>query len=286
MKPQLGDTIINRYTLVSLLRDEPGLQAWKANDRVLARDCQLFIVTDADAIPTVDAIASSLALSRNRRYTQVLQLQHRAGVSIIITSVDNGLSLTDYFRGPASKTLSQAAIRSILGETASAMRQLLVDGLSHYSLSTDTIRLTVNGVQLADATISPMLADTSRAPAGLSPERLAIRQLAAVLYALITRTPSSVDAPIDLNRLGPDVPGEFRLICHRGLGSSNEPGVVPMESLAELTALLGNWEPLNQLHDSDIALPSVDAECSIASAALRAPVPEHILDFPPDLAYS
>ena len=79
MKPQLGDTIINRYTLVSLLRDEPGLQAWKANDRVLARDCQLFIVTDADAIPTVDAIASSLALSRNRRYTQVLQLQHRAG---------------------------------------------------------------------------------------------------------------------------------------------------------------------------------------------------------------
>ena len=286
MKPQLGDTIINRYTLVSLLRDEPGLQAWKANDRVLARDCQLFIVTDADAIPTVDAIASSLALSRNRRYTQVLQLQHRAGVSIIITSVDNGLSLTDYFRGPASKTLSQAAIRSILGETASAMRQLLVDGLSHYSLSTDTIRLTVNGVQLADATISPMLADTSRAPAGLSPERLAIRQLAAVLYALITRTPSSVDAPIDLNRLGPDVPGEFRLICHRGLGSSNEPGVVPMESLAELTALLGNWEPLNQLHDSDIALPSVDAECSIASAALRAPVPEHILDFPPDLASS
>lgn len=286
MKPQLGDTIINRYTLVSLLRDEPGLQAWKANDRVLARDCQLFIVTDAGAIPMVDAIASSLALSRNRRYTQVLQLQHRGDVSIIITAVDNGLSLTDYFHGPASKTLSQAAIRSILGETASAMRQLLVDGLSHYSLSTDTIRLTANGVQLADATISPMLADTSHAPAGLSPERLATRQLAAVLYALITRTPSSTETPIDLNRLGPDVPGEFRLICHRGLGAAGEPGVVPMESLAELTALLGNWKPLTELHNSDIALPSVDAECSIAAAALRAPVPEHILDFPQDLSSS
>lgn len=91
MKPQLGDTVINRYTLVSLLRDEPGLQAWKANDRVLARDCQLYIVTDADAIAKVDAIASSLALSRNRRFTQVLQLQHRGDVSIIITAVDNGL---------------------------------------------------------------------------------------------------------------------------------------------------------------------------------------------------
>jgi putative peptidoglycan lipid II flippase len=32
MKPELGDVVINRYTLVSLLRDEPGLQAWKAND--------------------------------------------------------------------------------------------------------------------------------------------------------------------------------------------------------------------------------------------------------------
>ena len=32
MKPQLGDTILNRYTLVSSLREEPGIQAWKAND--------------------------------------------------------------------------------------------------------------------------------------------------------------------------------------------------------------------------------------------------------------
>lgn len=27
MKPQLGDTILNRYTLVSSLREEPGIQA-------------------------------------------------------------------------------------------------------------------------------------------------------------------------------------------------------------------------------------------------------------------
>lgn len=286
MKPQLGDTVINRYTLVSLLRDEPGIQAWKANDRVLARDCQLFIVTDAGAIAKVDAIASSLALSRNRRFTQVLQLQHRGEVSIIITAVDNGLSLTDYFHGPASGTLSNAAMRSILGETASAMRQLLVDGLSHYALSTDTIRLTANGVQLADATLSPMLADTSHAPEGLGAERLATRQLAAVLYSLITRTPSAVDTRFDLSKLGPDVPGEFRLICHRGLESDGNSNVVPMESLAELTALLGDWEPLSHLQNSDIALPSIDAECSIANASLKTPDPARILDFPQDLSSS
>ena len=38
MKPQLGDTISNRYVLVSPLREETGLQVWKASDNVLARD--------------------------------------------------------------------------------------------------------------------------------------------------------------------------------------------------------------------------------------------------------
>ena len=38
MRPHLGDTVLNRYTLVSPLREEAGLQAWKANDRVLSRD--------------------------------------------------------------------------------------------------------------------------------------------------------------------------------------------------------------------------------------------------------
>ena len=46
MKPQLGDTISNRYVLVSPLREETGLQVWKACDHVLARYCQLFIVNN------------------------------------------------------------------------------------------------------------------------------------------------------------------------------------------------------------------------------------------------
>ena len=49
MKPQLGDTISNRYVLVSPLREETGLQVWKASDHVLARDCQLFIVSSGIA---------------------------------------------------------------------------------------------------------------------------------------------------------------------------------------------------------------------------------------------
>ena len=60
MKPQLGDTISNRYVLVSPLREETGLQVWKASDHVLARDCQLFIVSSSKALQEVNATASML----------------------------------------------------------------------------------------------------------------------------------------------------------------------------------------------------------------------------------
>ena len=59
MKPQLGDTISNRYVLVSPLREETGLQVWKASDHVLARDCQLFIVSNSKALQEVNATMQS-----------------------------------------------------------------------------------------------------------------------------------------------------------------------------------------------------------------------------------
>ena len=64
MKPQLGDTISNRYVLVSPLREETGLQVWKASDHVLARDCQLFIVSNSKALQEVNATASMIPTSR------------------------------------------------------------------------------------------------------------------------------------------------------------------------------------------------------------------------------
>ena len=62
MKPQLGDTISNRYVLVSPLREETGLQVWKASDHVLARDCQLFIVNNTT--PTSPRFFSSSTSAR------------------------------------------------------------------------------------------------------------------------------------------------------------------------------------------------------------------------------
>ena len=66
MKPQLGDTVIGRYTLVSSLRESDGLSAWIANDRMLAQSCQLFIITDTSVLPQINEAASTLALANSR----------------------------------------------------------------------------------------------------------------------------------------------------------------------------------------------------------------------------
>ena len=85
MKPQLGDTVSNRYVLVSPLREETGLQVWKASDHVLARDCQLFIVNSKKALADVNATASMLAISHDSHFTPVLQLQHADDVALVMT---------------------------------------------------------------------------------------------------------------------------------------------------------------------------------------------------------
>ena len=106
MKPQLGDTISNRYVLVSPLREETGLQVWKASDHVLARDCQLFIVSSSKALQEVNATASMLAISHDSHFTKVLQLQHAGQVALVVTQLDEGMTLSEYLALNANQPLT------------------------------------------------------------------------------------------------------------------------------------------------------------------------------------
>lgn len=282
MKPQLGDTIINRYTLVSPLRNTPGLQAWKANDRMLAQDCQVFIVTDRRAIVQVNDVTSVLASMRDPRLTQVLQLHHGGELPIIVTREDAGLSVSDYLRGPARSILSYSAIRSILGEATSIVGMLLSRGVVDHAISTDTVRICATGIQLADIPVSMMLQDVSeKVGAAAGAEERAVRQLAVLLYALLTGTPSTMNTTFDMSQLKDDVPGEFKLICRRGLGlHSDDAFNAPLSSLAEIDALLGTWSPLNQLMEHDIALPSIAGTASVMLAAIKPTPQDALLDIP------
>lgn len=263
MKPQLGDTLFNRYTLVAMLRDEPGVQAWRATDRVLAHDCQLFVLTDPSTIDEIGSLASQLG--RKNGMTPVLQFRQAGGAAVLVTRVESGLSLTEYLNGPASGTISFEAMRSIIGEAA-----VIAASLENPRLSTDTIRISVQGVEIADTPLSPLLAEPTKAPTHVRGEQLAIRQLAAVLYALITRRPSDPDTVYDLAQVG-DLPAEFQVILSRGLELVKEDGqrAEAMLTLSELTALLGDCTPLTDLTDQDLALPSEAGDGSISTALLR-----------------
>ena len=289
MKPQLGDTILNRYTLVSSLREEPGIQAWKANDRVLAKDCQLFIITDRSAFAAIDKLAGRIAATRPDRVIPILKYRMESDVLLIVMPVDSGQCLTDYMVDTA-KPLSYSAIRSIIGECADVLREVIADTPSGIVITTDTVRVTTSGVQIADAPCATMLADTSATDLRTDgPERYAIRQLAALLYTLLTRTPSQATPhhPIPCVPLPQDTPGEFRVICKRGLALSEpDDHTLPMAALVELDALLGNWKPLSELSDADIALPSVESDCSITKAILKPANETDIVPIPSTLINS
>ena len=287
MKPQLGDTILNRYTLVSSLREEPGIQAWKANDRVLAKDCQLFIITDRSAFAAIDKLAGRIAATRPDRVIPILKYRMESDVLLIVMPVDSGQCLTDYMVDTA-KPLSYSAIRSIIGECADVLREVIADTPSGIVITTDTVRVTTSGVQIADAPCATMLADTSATDLRTDgPERYAIRQLAALLYTLLTRTPSQATPTFNLRALPQDTPGEFRVICKRGLALSEpDDHTLPMAALVELDALLGNWKPLSELSDADIALPSVESDCSITKAILKPANETDIVPIPSTLINS
>ncbi|WP_133125398.1 hypothetical protein [Bifidobacterium parmae] len=250
------------------------MQAWKANDRVLAHDCQLFVLTDPSTLEDVSSLATQLG--RKNGITPVLQFRKSGEAAVLVTRIETGLSLTEYLNGPASGTISFEAMRSIIGETAA-----VATALETPRLSTDTIRVSVQGVEIADAPLSGLLAEPTKAPESIQGEQLAIRQLASVLYALLTRRPSSPDTTYDLASLG-EIPGEFRVILSRGLELAKEDGShgEPMLTLSELTALLGEYKPLTDLTDQDIALPSDAGAGSISTAQVRAIDGDTLVELP------
>lgn len=287
MKPKVGDTFIHRYTLVASLRNEPGLQAWKAMDKVLARDCQLFIVTDETMVSQVNTFASGLALRHNRHFTPVYHFSTQQGVGLLVTAMDAGISVSDYLAGPEMAVLSFEAMRTIIGEACEALLSLKQARLIDAAVSADTIRLSSSGITLAAAPINAMLEHSlARVATRESFEELATRQLSGVLYALLTRTPEIRGMQFSEASLPPSIPDEFRIICRRGLHITASDGrePIPLITLAELSALLGSWSPTAELSDEDIVWPKAVGRQSIEQVGLVASPNLQVLEIPDSFA--
>lgn len=275
MRPQLGDTIINRYVLVSPLCEEQGLQVWKATDQILDQECQLFIILDASAVGEADTAASVIAASTEHRCTPILHIHHEDNALIIVTEPDTGVSLAEYLDGGQFGTLGYDTIRSIIGDTAYMVRHLMDNGVVHHAINADTVRASTSGIQLADTPVSMMIADSVAYAGSSSAEELAICQLSALLYRLLTHR--RYDAASDMEALPEDTPYEFRLICSRGLRIGDE---APLASIPEFMALLNTWVTVPELGDQHLPLPTATGQASIQRLAIRPTDVENLIPMP------
>lgn len=275
MRPQLGDTIINRYVLVSPLCEEQGLQVWKATDQILDQECQLFIILDASAVGEADTAASVIAASTEHRCTPILHIHHEDNALIIVTEPDTGVSLAEYLDGGQFGTLGYDAIRSIIGDTAYTVRHLMDNGVVHHAISANTVRVSTSGIQLADTPVSMMIADSVAYAGSSSAEELAICQLSALLYRLLTHR--RYEAASDMEALPEDTPYEFRLICSRGLRIGDE---APLASIPEFMALLNTWVTVPELGDQHLPLPTATGQASIQRLAIRPTDVENLIPTP------
>ena len=275
MRPQLGDTIISRYVLVSPLCEEQGLQVWKATDQILDQECQLFIILDATAVGEADTAASVLAASNEHRCTPILHIHHEDDALIVVTEPDAGMSLAEYLDGGQFGTLGYDAIRSIIGDTAYTVRHLMDNGVVHHAISANTVRVSTSGIQLADTPVSMMIADSVAYAGSSSAEELAICQLSALLYRLLTHR--RYEAASDMEALPEDTPYEFRLICSRGLRIGDE---APLASIPEFMALLNTWVTVPELGDQHLPLPTATGQASVQRLMIRPTDVEHLIPMP------
>lgn len=275
MRPQLGDTIINRYVLVSPLCEEQGLRVWKATDQILDQECQLFIILDVSAVGEADTAASVIAASTEHRCTPILHIHHEDNALIIVTEPDTGVSLAEYLDGGQFGTLGYDTIRSIIGDTAYTVRHLMDNGVVHHAINADTVRVSTSGIQLADTPVSMMIADSVAYAGSSSAEELAICQLSALLYRLLTHR--RYDAASDMEALPEDTPYEFRLICSRGLRIGDE---APLASIPEFMALLNTWVTVPELGDQHLPLPTATGQASIQRLAIRPTDVENLIPMP------
>ncbi|KWZ75944.1 hypothetical protein HMPREF3214_00139 [Alloscardovia omnicolens] len=294
-----GDIILNRFRLVKLLRDEPGISVWRTHDNSLQRECHMFLVSNSAIISRVNTAASTLALSQDPRFVPVLHLHREGEVCVIVTDEDSGTTLRDYLTDHVSSAenspLSFQAIRSIIADVTAICQDLDEHQQAHYCLDDLTVRLTTDGVQLANFPVSAALLPPT-APRFRSTnhdvESVMVYQIGALAFQMLTGTPyRSVLATRGRAMLREmNIPNDLMLICERSLCLPDNNGrtPVPLVTLLELNILLDSSRPLKELINSpdhaDINLEnSVESAASITQAVFKHVEPSAIADIPDSL---
>ena len=221
-----GDTVLNRYELLELLNEGTGIAAFRAFDISSSQECQIFITTNKHLFDEIGNSASELTLAKFTFSEQILQSYRDTEAYIVAIPRDKGISLADYTRldstestgqqpgrrnlpqpassatqtaaahgqaahGPDARqhTVSVAGVRSIIGELVQIGQTFKDHGIAHHAITAHTIRLTGTQLMIADTAVSRMAstyANENIQDTVTDPELATVRQIAAVLFQLIT----------------------------------------------------------------------------------------------------
>lgn len=303
MIPAIGDTLDGRYTLIAQYRTQPGLSAWIAHDYALDEDCQIFLLTDSTRIGVVSQIASALVLSHNPRSTAVRRFHTVGGALLVVMEPDHGtaLSMLTDTKDPQNR-LSFTAMRMVTNELIDTIQSLHASQVDFHTLTPEVVRLTDHSLVLSavplDPYIEPPLVTRAR-QTSTAPEMLAILQIAAILFQMMTgvtfdpRDMETMDRELlearhSAQLRGTDLPVDFLTILERALGVRMTEGrsddrLFPIYTLMEMQALLDDPRRPGDLGPDDLTVPQSAGTSSVALAHLLPSDQQDLVDIPDSL---
>jgi Protein kinase domain len=294
-----GSVLAGRFVLEDLLDETQGAKFWRANDRILARNVAVHVISsdDARAEALVSAARTSATVT-DGHLLRVLDAATEDGYTYVVNEWGNGVSLDRLLaEGPLPPRRAAWVVKEVAEAISTAHRH----GIAHGRLLPENVVITESGsVKLIGFVVDAVLNGRESIRVGGGPPLVEheadVVNLAALLYAgLVARWPGTdgstvQDAPLDQGRpmrprqVRAGVPRPLDAICERVLNPDGHPHVTPIETAHEVYAALCDYigdpntpaplgEPPSLLDDAEFTGPTTVADGGPPTQAAPGPAP-------------
>jgi hypothetical protein len=196
----------------------PGAQRFRATDKILSRQTDVYLLTGSRTEEVVDA-ARRAALVDDPRIVRIIDAGRYADIAFVLTTPLDGVSLADVGPLPATQA------RAVAGEVAAALAVAASHDVHHLALRPELVFLgTGDSVQIGGMAWDAAMRGIADEDPVISAAADATA-LVAILYAALTarwpgQTPSVMPTPPvwDSNPVAPielvsGVPGDLNTLC-------------------------------------------------------------------------
>ncbi len=269
-----GTLLAGRYRLQEQVHADPVAALWRAEDLTLERPVAVRVLpaTHGRVQSTLDA-ARRAALVDDARLQRVLGVGVEAGVGYVVLEWVTGQDVA-----ALAGTVSEPEALRIVAEAATSLRAAATRQLHHGRLGPrQVVRADDGRVRVTGTAIDVAASGQATPAAATRPEARDVRDLAAVLYALLTGSwpfgsseglpaaPTDKGRPVGARTLRPDVSTALDAMLLEALGGGGpdrlEDLVRRLEALREAagtrpdTVEPGSTPPVVDVRDTDVLTP-------------------------------